>query len=55
VAVRGVGDYWNDVIIPDMDYVVVENTLAKFGARVENLNDLPLNVQALVGRGHGLE
>jgi Xaa-Pro aminopeptidase len=51
VAVRGVGDYWNDVIIPDMDYVVVENTLGKFGTRVENLNRLPLNVQALVGSG----
>jgi hypothetical protein len=25
VAVRGVGDYWDNVIIPDMDYIVLEN------------------------------
>lgn len=51
VAVRGVGDYWNDVIIPDMDYVVVENTLGKFETRVETFSRLPLNVQSLVGSG----
>jgi hypothetical protein len=50
VAVRGVGDYWEDVVIPDMDFVVVENTLGKFGAQVENFNDLPINVQSLVGK-----
>ena len=50
VAVRGVGDYWDDVIIPDMDYVVVENTLGKFGENVETFNRLPLNVQHLVGQ-----
>jgi Xaa-Pro aminopeptidase len=49
VAVRGIGDTWNDVIIPDMDYVVIENTLGKFGTRVETFNRLPLNVQHLVG------
>jgi len=49
VAVRGVGDRWNDVIIPDMDYVVIENTLGKFDTRVEPFNQLPLNVQSLVG------
>jgi hypothetical protein len=36
-------------VVPDMDYVVIENTLGKFGPRVENFNHLPLNVQALVG------
>lgn len=51
VAVRGVGDYWDDVIIPDMDYVVVENMLGKFDTQVENFNRLPLNVQSLVGSG----
>jgi Xaa-Pro aminopeptidase len=51
VALRGYGDHWNDVIIPDMDYVVVENTLGKFGPRVETFNKLPLNVQGLVGSG----
>ncbi len=50
VAIRGVGDYWDDVIIPDMDYVVVENTLGKFGKEVETFNRLPLNVQHLVGQ-----
>jgi hypothetical protein len=41
------------IIIPDMDYVVVENTLGKFGTPVETFNELPLNVQALVGRPPG--
>ena len=51
VAVRGFGDAWNDVVLPDLDYLVIENTLGKFGERVETLNALPLNVQALVGKG----
>jgi len=49
VAVRGIGDRWDNVIIPDMDYVVIENTLGKFGTQVENFNKLPLSVQSLVG------
>ncbi len=49
VALRGIGDNWNDVVIPDFDYLVIENTLGKFGKRVENFNKLPLNVQSLVG------
>jgi Xaa-Pro aminopeptidase len=51
VAVRGIGDQWNDVVLPDLDYVVIENTLGKFGSRVELLNQLPLNVQPMVGKG----
>ena len=51
VAIRGIGDHWNDVILPDLDYLVIENTLGKFGGRVENFSLLPLNVQSLVGRG----
>jgi len=51
VAIRGVGDHWNDIILPDLDYLVIENTLGKFGERVENFNSLPLNVQSLVGKG----
>jgi Xaa-Pro aminopeptidase len=51
VALRGIGDAWDDVIIPGMDYVVVENTCGKFGARLEEFNQVPRNVQALVGRG----
>ena len=51
VAIRGIADHWDDVILPDLDYLVIENTLGKFGERVENFNSLPLNVQSLVGRG----
>ena len=50
VAVRGVGNMWNDVVIPGMDYVLVEKTLGKFGTRVDVLNELPINLQAYVGR-----
>lgn len=48
VALRGFGNYWNDVRIPGFDYLVVENTLGKFGPRVETFNTLPVNVQHLV-------
>lgn len=50
VALRGVGDRWNDVVIPGFDFLVVENTLGKFGRRVECFNATPVNVQHLVGR-----
>ena len=50
VAVRGVGNMWNDVVIPGMDYVLVEKTLGKFGTRVDVLNELLINLQAYVGR-----
>ena len=52
VAVRGIGSRWDDVVIPGMDYVVVEKTLGKFGPRVDVLNRLPVNVQHLVGGRH---
>ena len=51
VAVRGTGDSFNNIVISDLDYVVVEKTLGKFGPRVDVLNKLPVNVQHLVGRG----
>ncbi|MBI4569676.1 MAG: M24 family metallopeptidase [Planctomycetes bacterium] len=51
VALRGFGDRWNDVVIPGLDFVVVENTLGKVGKRVENFNRVPPSAQALVGRG----
>ena len=44
----GIGNHWNDVVIPGFDFCVVENTLGKFGARVERLSKLPVNVQELV-------
>ena len=51
VAVRGYSRDWNDVVIPGLDYILVEKTLGKFGNRVEVLNKLPVNVQHLVGTG----
>src|SRR5207248_10031857 len=37
VALRGIGDRWNDVVMPGFDFCVVEITLGKYGTRVENL------------------
>ncbi|MDD2455935.1 MAG: M24 family metallopeptidase [Kiritimatiellae bacterium] len=51
VAVRGYSKDWNDVVIPGLDYILVEKTLGKFGRKVEVFNRLPINVQHLVGRG----
>jgi hypothetical protein len=51
VAIRGIGDAWNEVVLPDLDYLVIENTLGKFGKQVVNFNSLPLNVQTLIGKG----
>ena len=48
VALRGIGDRWNDVVIPGFDFCVVENTLGKYGTRVETLTKVPTNVQELV-------
>ena len=63
VALRGRGRDFNDVVIPGFEFFVVEDTLGKFGDRVENLTGwydhsssenaapakLPINVQSLVG------
>src|SRR5499427_7097132 len=49
VALRGIGDRWNDVVIPGFDYCVVENTLGKYGGRVETLTKFPIHAQELVG------
>ena len=48
VAIRGVGNRWDEVIIPGLDYVVVERTLGKDGPEVQVLTKLPENVQHLV-------
>jgi hypothetical protein len=53
VALRGIGNRWDDVIIPDLDYLVVERTLGKEGPEVEVLTKLPINVQHLVGKEPG--
>lgn len=49
VALRGIGDRWNDIVIPGFDYCVIENTLGKYGMRVETLTKLPIYAQELVG------
>ena len=49
VALRGIGDHWNAVVIPGFDYCVVENTLGKYGERVECLTRSPVHAQDLVG------
>jgi hypothetical protein len=54
VALRGVGDRWDDVVIPGLDFVVVENTLGKFGPRVETFNHVPIDVQKLVGHSESV-
>jgi hypothetical protein len=50
VALRGIGDRWDDVVIPGFDYCVVENTLGKYGTRVDCLTRVPIHVQELVGQ-----
>ena len=52
VAARGFGSKWEEVIIPEFDYVLVEKTLGKFGREVEVFNDLPIRLQHLVGSGY---
>ena len=52
VAARGFGSTWDDVIIPEFDYILVEKTLGKFGNKVEVFNDLPIRLQHLVGSGY---
>lgn len=49
VALRGIGDRWNDVVMPGFDFCVVENTLGKYGTQVETLTKLPIHAQELVG------
>jgi len=49
VAIRGFGNHWHEVIIPGLDYVLVEKTLGKSGPQVEVMNQLPINLQHLVG------
>jgi hypothetical protein len=51
VALRGFGNMWKEVIIPNFDYIVIENTLRKWGKKVKCLNDVPLRVQDLLGKG----
>jgi len=55
VALRGIGDRWDDVVIPGLDYIVVEDTLGKFGKVVEDFNrKIQMNAQPMVGNVHDL-
>lgn len=55
VAIRGIGNKWDDIIIPGLDYIVAEKTLGKYGSSVKVLNNLPVNVQSFVGKGYKLQ
>lgn len=50
VAIRGIGDHWNAKVLP-VDFVVIENTLGKFGKKVVQFNKVPNDCQPLVGKG----
>jgi len=50
MAVRGIGNHWNDIVIPGLDYLVVEKTMGKYGNEAVVLNDLPVSMQHFVGR-----
>jgi len=52
VAIRGIGDHWNDKILP-IDFVVVENTLGKYDKKVVQFNKVPNDCQPLIGSGLG--
>lgn len=52
VGLKGYGDSWDEVVIPGLDYIVIEKTLGKFGETVRVLNELPMNVQQFVGKGY---
>ena len=50
VAIRGIGDHWHDQVLP-VDFVVIENTLGKFGRRTREFNKVPRDCQPLIGSG----
>ncbi|TFG20881.1 MAG: M24 family metallopeptidase [Promethearchaeota archaeon] len=50
VALRGIGNKFDEVVLPNFDYIVIENTLGKYGKEVKTLTKLPLNCQLLVGK-----
>ncbi|MCL5072713.1 MAG: M24 family metallopeptidase [Actinobacteria bacterium] len=48
VAVKGIGNKWDEVIIPGLDFILIEKTLGKFNKEVEVMTKLPLNLQKFV-------
>jgi Xaa-Pro aminopeptidase len=51
VAVKGFGREWDDIVLPDLDYVVTEKTVKKEGNKVTLLNRLPYYPQQFVQEG----
>ena len=51
VAIRGVGNKWDEEIIPGLDYLVIEKTLGKYGQRVRNAHKTPYKCPALSRKG----
>ena len=49
VALRGIDDHWNDVILPSFHFCVVDYTLGKDGTSVQCLTSVPVHGQELVG------
>ncbi|MCL2708035.1 MAG: hypothetical protein FWF03_02845 [Defluviitaleaceae bacterium] len=49
VAIRGAGSKWNEIVIPGVDYYVVEKTLGKYKSEVRTLTELPVDLQVFVG------
>ena len=49
VGIKGFRTTWDDVVIPGLDYIVIEKTAGKFGRDVRILNRLPIDLQYLVG------
>lgn len=51
VALRGCGSSWDEIVVPGLDYIVVENTFGKYGRRAACFNGLPEDCQPLIGNG----
>ncbi|MCM8824816.1 MAG: M24 family metallopeptidase, partial [Candidatus Omnitrophica bacterium] len=47
VALRGIGDRWDDVVIPGFDYLVIENTIGKFFNEIFICNKAALKILRL--------
>mgnify|MGYP000944179952 CR=1 FL=1 len=52
VAVKGMGSYWNQIVIPGVDFYIIERTIGKFGDEARVLNRLPIEVQEYVGAAY---
>ena len=48
VAIKGIGNMWDEIIIPGLDFILIEKTLGKFDKEVEVFTKLPINLQQFV-------